>query len=329
MALNQIPYTNVHELNLDWVLSKIREFDAKIQQFQTVIDQFAEYVDVLQQLEPRVSALESEYSNLRSTVSSVQSDINSIEISITSLSNAIAREQSTRAAAVADLQRQIDELKNSITNLAGLEARIRLYVDQKIKASDLRTDAKIYKVYLKLNEYYVELMGYISELFDLLEHVATDVYNSNAYAYASDGRIPFDLNNKLVYYHCQNALSAEEYCSLGLTDAEYAAFDLSADRYLMYSSKELHYDHVFMPLSGVKQEISVALSEVVNAIFNTLSADDYALLDLDADVYAALDLTSNEYRRLDLNGDITQRIRYSEHGAGLTADQYAHLDLID
>ena len=329
MALNQIPYTNVHELNLDWVMQKIREFDAKITAFQAVIDEFAQYVDVLVHLEPRVAALENEYSALNTTVGNLQNYVNTLHNSITSLENALEREKNTRGAADADLQRQIDEINNSMVNVANLERRIKIYVDQKIIGSEKRTDEKLQRAYLQMNSYYIELMDYINDIYDLLSHVATDVYNSNAYAYATDGRIPFDLNNKLVYLHCDNALSAEEYCSLGLSADDYATFNLTAERYLMYSHKELHYDYVFMPLSGVKQDHSVALSEVVNSIFDTLSADDYALLDLDADDYALLDLDANDYRRLNLDGDLTHRIRYSDHGSGLTADQYAHLNMID
>lgn len=329
MALNQIPYTNVHELNLDWVLAKIQEFDAKIRQFQETIDEFAEYVHILAELEPRVTALENDYSQLRTYVSELESELAETARLVSDLASSLDTEKDTRAAADADLQRQIDTIKSSITNLAGLEARMRLYVDQKIKASDLRTDAKLYKVYLKMNEYYIELMGYIDDLYDLLEHVATDIYNYAAYAYSTDGRITFDLNNWLVYLHCGNALSAQEYCSLGLSADEYAAFNLTAERYLMYSRKELHYDYVFMPLSGVKQETSVALSEAVNAVFDTLSASEYAGMDLDADSYDALDLTANEYRRLNSDGDLTQRIRHSVHGSGITAEEYSKLYMID
>ena len=329
MALNQIPYTNVHELNLDWVLAKIQEFDAKIRQFQATIDEFAEYVHILAELEPRVATLEGEYSQLQNYVSELESRLSEIASLVSALSSSLDTEKDTRAAADSDLQRQIDAIKSSITNIAGLEARIRLYVDQKVKASDLRTDAKLYKAYLKMNEYYIDLMGYIEDIYNLLEHVATDIYNYAAYAYSPDGRISFDLNNWLVYLHCSNALSAEEYCSLGLTADEYAAFNLTAERYLMYSRKELHYDYVFMPLSGVKQETSVALSEAVNAVFDTLSASEYASMDLDADTYYALDLTANEYRRLNSDGDLTQRIIHSAHGAGLTAEEYSKLYMID
>lgn len=329
MALNQIPYTNVHELNLDWVLQKIKEFDTKITAFQEIIDQFAHYVDILAELEPRVSALESEYTALMRDITDLQNEITTLHNSLSSLANDLEDESDTRAAADADLQRQIDAIKNSATNLIGLEERMRIYVNQKVKASDLRTDEKIYRAYLQMNAYYIELMQYIDDIYDLLQHVATDVYNSNAYAYSTDGRISFDLNNKLVYLHCGNALSAEEYCSLRLSAADYAAFGLTAERYLMYSRKELHYDYVFMPLSGVKQETSVALSEAVNTVFDTLTAEEYQLLDLDADAYALLDLTSNDYRRLNLDGDLTHRIRFSDHGSGITADQYAHLSLID
>ena len=35
---NNFPYTNFHELNLDWIVGKIKEFGEKIESFQSVID---------------------------------------------------------------------------------------------------------------------------------------------------------------------------------------------------------------------------------------------------------------------------------------------------
>ena len=36
MALfnEQFPYVNAHQLNLDWIIAKIKEFDAKVTEFQ-------------------------------------------------------------------------------------------------------------------------------------------------------------------------------------------------------------------------------------------------------------------------------------------------------
>lgn len=329
MALNQIPYTNVHELNLDWILQKVQEFDNKITEFQETIDTFAEYVSELEEILPRISALESEYSALRSTVTNLQSDISSIHNSISALESALNIEKSARASADNDLQRQINEIIDSMVNVASLERKIKIYVDQKVRASDQRTDSKILAVNLQINTYYLELLGYIEEIREALEHVATDVFNAAAYNYANDGRIGFDLNNKLLYLHCTNSISAEEYAGLGLTADQYSAYNINAYRYLLYSPKELHTNYVFMPISGVRQEISVAMTEIVNALYNTISATEYSSLDLDSDAYVALDLTASEYRRLNSSGEITNGIRYSSSGTGITADQYSHLKLTD
>ena len=72
-----------------------------------------------------------------------------------------------------------------------------------------------------------------------------------------------------------------------------------------------------MPVEGTKQDISVALDSIVNNIMGTMSADNYAALDLDADDYAALDLSAADY------------MMYSTNQEGLTADDYAALGTLN
>lgn len=43
---NQFPYSNFHELNLDWVIAKLKELDEKVDNIQiTIVNQVKEYVD--------------------------------------------------------------------------------------------------------------------------------------------------------------------------------------------------------------------------------------------------------------------------------------------
>lgn len=43
---NQFPYSNFHELNLDWVISKLKELDEKVDNIQiTIVEQVKDYVD--------------------------------------------------------------------------------------------------------------------------------------------------------------------------------------------------------------------------------------------------------------------------------------------
>lgn len=329
MYRNKYPYTDFHELNLDWVIQEIVEFSQKIDAFQKIIDDFAEYVELLQQLEPRVSALEALTSDLSHAVSDLRTGVSNLYLDVVELGQKLTDEENTRAAGDRDLQRQIDEINSSLVNIAALERRMKIYTDQAVKASESRTDVKLRALALQMNAYYLEVLGYIEDIYDKLTHVAINVYNWNAYSYAEDGRISFDLNNKLLYLHLGNNLNAVEYCKLGLTADQYKAYNLTADNYLMYGRDRLHYDYVYMPVSGKRQNVSVALSECINHVYDTMTSTEYALLDLTADEYALLDITSFDYLKLDSNLDVTHRLRYSLNGDGITAEEYEHLSIID
>lgn len=331
MALNQIPYTNVHELNLDWVLAEIKKFDEYITSIKAIIDNLASYYETVDNLQDEVEALHNEVNSYSDRIAYLESEVVRITREISrvesDLMQLINDEANTRKAVDDDLQNQIDQIKYAISDINSLRA----YIDSVYKSLRQYTDSAVslseHKLYFYINEKVLFLQSEIDEIHEMLLHVAINVYNWNAYAYAPDGKISFDLNNKLLYQHLGNNLTAEQYCKLGLTADEYAAYHLTADEYLVFGRDRLHYDYVFMPIAGVKQDHSVALSECINYALGTMSASEYATLDLDADAYAALDLTAYDYLRLNTDLTIGNRVVYRPDGAGITADQYAHLTL--
>ena len=324
MALNQIPYTNVHNLNEDWILAEIKKFDAYITSIRETIDQLSDYYETVDHLQEEVDSYSGRIADLESSVTIIQSNLSNLERDLTRM---IEDETNRRKAVDEDLQNQIDEIKRALVNVNALRAYIdavykslRQYIDSSISLSE-------HSLYFYINKKVGELQHEIDEIHEMLLHVAINVYNHAAYAYSPDGRIDFDLNNKLLYQHLGNALTSEQYCKLGLTADAYAAYNLTADEYLMFSRERLHYDYVFMPVSGAKQDHSVALSECINYALGTMSADEYASLDLDADAYASLDLTAYDYLRLNTDLSIGSRVIYRPDGTGITADQYVHLIL--
>lgn len=331
MALNQIPYTNVHELNLDWVLAEIKKFDEYITSIKHIIDELSQYYDLVNQLSNDVSALHTEVNTYSSRIEYLESEIARLAREIATVNSdlltLIQAEENARKDADNNLQSQIDDIMVAVSNINALRDRIeavykslRQYIDSSISLSE-------HKLYFYINEQILNLQNEINNIHEMLLHVAINVYNWNAYAYAPDGRIDFDLNNKLLYQHLGNNLTAEQYCKLGLTSDEYAAFNLTSDEYLVFGRERLHYDFVYMPVAGVKQDHSVALSECINYALGTMSASEYEALDLDADAYAALDLTAYNYLRLNTDLTIGNRVVYRPDGTGITADQYAHLTL--
>lgn len=329
---NKYPYTDFHEFNADWVLSEIIKFDEYITSIKEIIDQLASYYDIVDQLQRDMDALQAEVGTYTDRITELETSVRDIRISISSLENELIRmitdESNARKAADKVLQDQIDSLSNTVSQIDALRKRIEAVYKSLKTYIDLAISDSEYKILLYVNEQLGYIHNAIDDIYDKLRSIAVNVYNWQAYSYADDGRINFDLNNKLLYHHLGNNLSALEYCALGLTADEYNAYNLTSWRYLMYGAKELKSYYIFMPVSGARQHPSVALTDVLTFLCNTLSSDAYAGLELTSDEYSALDLTAADYLRLDVNLDVQKNVTYSATGSGITADQYAHLNII-
>lgn len=329
---NHYPYTDFHEFNADWVLSQVQEFKEYLDTIRPIIEQLQTFYDLVNELQTEVNALSNEVGEYSGRISELETGIRNIRIMINNLENELIRmitdESNTRKAADKYLQDQIDQISQAIANVNTLYKYIQAVEKSLKQYIDASLSDTAHRILLYVNAQLAFLQNEIDDIYDKLLHVATNVYNWNAYDYAADGRISFDLNNKLLYMHLGNNLSAEEYCKLGLTADQYKAFNLTSWRYLMYGAKELHSDFVFMPVTGTRQNVSVALSDVLTFLCNTLTADQYAALDIDADAYAALDLTSSQYLKIDSNMDVQHNVTYSANGTGITSAQYACLNII-
>ena len=68
--LNKYPYLDFHELNLDWVIAKITEFDKKLDAYEdTVLAKAKEYTD---------SAIQESYSNLVNEFDSFKNEVTNL-----------------------------------------------------------------------------------------------------------------------------------------------------------------------------------------------------------------------------------------------------------
>lgn len=230
-------------------------------------------------------------------------------------------------SAKAELQRQIDNNRDSISGLGNrttknesdinllkqkdkeqdkrfedIEKAVSLinltidgwneYIDSRVKEVDTRLSGEIYRLSVDVHTDIDVLTKKVDEFAEVIKHLGLDVYN-----YAVAKRVSLDDNNNQLYIDLENALSAEEYCSLNLSADDYAGKNMRAIDYMREGKKRLHFDWVYMAVSGVKQEISNALTEVVNYIEGTMDNKEYTALGLTADGYAALNLDNNGYRK--------------------------------
>lgn len=306
---HRYPYTDFHELNLDWILEQITNFESKLATWE---QEAADLEDALPDI-----------ANLQTDVSSLQTLVNSIQSDISDLSEIRAKLNSLDAVDI-ELTNEIDTLKSKIAAINTEFDDIYTYFNNKISnaIAGLTIDYKIEinQLYHDFNYRFIELQREIDALNAAISQIDTSLINP---WHSELGKVSPDINNKLVYADLSDeCLTAEQYCSLGLSASNFASFDLTALNYAKFGKTKLHFRWVYSPVYGFKQEISNVLTSIVNFIKETISANDYALLDLSADDYASLDLTANDYYSFNTNKYVR------EGGSGLTSDEYSSLQLI-
>lgn len=191
--INQFPYSDAHELNLDWIINSVKTL--------------SNHVDYLQEEFNKISVMTKE--EIEAMINSAIG-VNNVEIysKMTDLKYQITEEyQAYIQARISDLQTYTDNLVNNL----------RVYVDnQDVYYNDLSqnyasnalneskayTDDKVLNVTMMINP--------ITGEYDDVRNVVTDIVN---------------------YFHSENSLTASEYDALDLSAQAYDAYQLSAFDY--------------------------------------------------------------------------------------------------
>ena len=274
---HKYPYENFHELNLDWILEQIKEFGATLDSYKEVAEELQEALEQLPNYESRLDALESLTDGLDSTLLAINNSINGL----------ISEDVS--------LQNQIDALKREFNLFDANFDAVYKYIDSQIAVVNSDVDAKLDAFRYSISYDLIQLQKEVDSLRKIIEQLDTSVLNP---WHPELGRVSQDRNQKLVYNDlADECLTAEEYCSLGLSASDYASYDLTAIKYAEFGKKKLHFYWVYAPVEGFRQEISNVLTSIINNVFNTITADVYASLDMTADDYVALDLTASGYQK--------------------------------
>ena len=302
---HKYPYENFHELNLDWILSKINEFDATLKEWSELAEKLGLALDDIATMKNAIAAIEDNISDLPEIRNAIEANTSNIAL----------------------LSDKVDVISVQLDG-------VYQYIDDKY----LELDAKLFEsqtlLMVKMNQMKLQLQQEIDELKQIVRDIDTSVYNSWI-----GRKVTNQQNTDFAFNHlADECLTAEEYSSLGLDASDYADFDLTSRDYQEFGKKKLHFRWVYAPAYGFRQELSNVLTSIINFVKNTLSASEYAALDMTADEYAALDLTSMDYFSYNPNIDtdyVTETqlanaldgaiFHDADLGSGLTAGEYAKL----
>lgn len=295
---NKYPYTDFHELNLDWLLSN----------YQAIIDKTNQIIEWS-------NNHQIEYEEAIIRLTAVENEINSFEAEVRA---AFARQkaeidadfaqqkadlQAALEATKAEIDAEMEKLTNEVnTAIASFEVRFITLKNQilneldNLKAEVRQQVADLYKEMEDNNEYvfnYVE--NRLNQFIDDFPKVVT-VYVYNPYR----GEVT-DIQQAILDIYgvaCIWGLTAQQYDSLDLTATEYDALELTAVQYDTMGYKLLYKDpahYMINPFNGEYVPLQVVISSLAALHMGGLTASEYDALEDTAAYLDSLDLTAFQY----------------------------------
>lgn len=288
------PQVNDEILNLDWIINKVKAMDGMLTEW------IAQAEELRQMLLNTIPGMQSDISNLQSAIALINANISDLQ----QIRNDIA----ALKVMDGDLQAQIDAIDTNYDLIFEKIDEVNARIDNIREVIGLEFLAAVRNLQNQLYTVKFDLEQEMNEIKARMDQIDTSVYNPWA-----GRRVDQDKNARLIYADLSDMIpTAAEYSELGLSSNDYNKYNLTAYEYAVRGKKHFHFDWVYSPVSGKRQNVSNVLTEIMNFLLGTMTATEYAAMDLTATEYSNLDLTSEEY------------YSYNEaNEVGLSASDYA------
>lgn len=297
---NKYPYTDFHELNLDWLLETYQEI---VDHITTLMNWMEQHKTEYQEAMARLEAVENEIATFEARVQAefdrlaqeqaeaFAEQTAKLDLAIQQMKDEVNEEivklRRDVADAIADFQAQFNQLKASV------EAEItqlRILINQEIVR--LNETLEVNNAYIRQ---YVEdrIDQFINDFPTMIDLVP--VYNPVRGTTTSLQQAINDLYDVARVY----GLTAEQYDSLGLTAEAYDNYELTAMEYDQFGYIKLGYPdenwYMISPFTGQYTKVKNVVMDLAHFHMDGLTAEEYDLLELEAEEYDDKLITAFDY----------------------------------
>lgn len=296
---NKYPYTDFHEMNLDWLLTNYQSIIDKTNQIiEWANNHQIEYEEAMRRLQAVESEIYTFEQQITDAFNRLQRDLEQeFEEQKEALQRALDETQAEVDAAIRQMQQEVtQQLADFVEEFQRLKSEVQAEINNLLAIVN-RAIEELQNTLAANNEFvfeYVEnrLQQFIDDL-PIYENIY--VYNP----YRGETTTLQQAINDLYSVAAIWGLTASQYDSLGLTADEYDNLQLSAIEYDTLGFKLLYKDpdlYMIDPFTGNY----VPLKDVIMSLVglhrgDALTASEYDALDIDATTYDAYDLTAYDY----------------------------------
>ena len=288
---NKYPYTDFHELNLDWLLTN----------YQAIIDKTNETI-------AWANNHQIEYEEAIERLTAVENEIDTFEAQITAAFNQLETDLRTEmekalSDTIAEVDETIAQLRQDVSfAIAAFENRF-LELETQIKNELAETKAQVARAIIELQNILQANNNFIFDyvenrlnkfIDDLPEILTVMVYNP----YRGETTDIQTAINDIYSVACIWGLTASQYDSLGLTAAEYDALGLTAQEYDTMGYKLLYKDpdyNMLSPFTGEYVHVQEVIMDLAHLHMGGVTAEYYDGLELTAQEYDEKELTAFQY----------------------------------
>ena len=297
---NKYPYTDFHELNLDWLLETYQKIINDINELMTWMNTHkVEYDEAM----ARLTAVENEIDTFEQQVIDMFNQLKAEQ------EEAFAEQQAKLDAAIVAMKKEISdqiaqfqrEFEQAMTDFQTEFRQLQQTVITEINNLRIIINNEILRLNNLLeanNEYireYVEnrLDQFIDDFPKML--VDVPVYNPVRGTLTTIQQAINDLYDVARVY----GLTAEQYDSLGLTAEEYDNLMLTAMEYDQYGYIKLGYPdenwYMISPFTGEYRKVKDVVMDLAHFHMDGLTAKEYDDLELEAEEYDDKQITAFDF----------------------------------